>query len=326
MDTTTRRVAVALGALPLLLTAACAPGGPPDAGPGEPAITVEHGLGTAELAAPPERVVTLSLGDTDLALALGVTPVAMEAFWGSDSGVAPWQEDALAGAAVTVLRPDADGAVPIEQVAAAEPDLILATGLYTVDEQYGRLSQIAPTVAYRNGPLRDTWQESATAAGAALGRAEEAGELVAALEARLADTAAGHPEFDGATFTFSQAHEPGALSVMRSTDDVTAVLLAELGLVMSEEAGELPGSEFSVRVGFEELEAIDADVALVNFYAEDLRDDLEGNTVFRRLPVVEGGGYIPLTNEEFAPLRAATVLSVPEALDVMVPKLEDAVG
>ncbi|MFC7330175.1 ABC transporter substrate-binding protein [Marinactinospora rubrisoli] len=152
MDTRTRRATSALGALavlPLLATAACAPGGAQqDGGSGPAAITVEHALGTVELAAPPERVVTLSPADTDLALALGVTPVAMAAFWGTDSGIAPWQEKALSGGDPAILRPDADGAIPIEQVAAAEPDVILATGLYTIDGQYERLDQIAPTLAY----------------------------------------------------------------------------------------------------------------------------------------------------------------------------------
>ncbi|MFC7330174.1 hypothetical protein [Marinactinospora rubrisoli] len=174
--------------------------------------------------------------------------------------------------------------------------------------------------------MRDSWQRIATSGGAALGRPEEAAELVADLETRLSEAVREHPRFAGRTYTFSQAHEAGALSVMRTPDDVTAALLEELGLTMSERATGLAGSEFSVRVGFEELEVVDADVALVNFYAEDLRDDLENNAVFQRLPVVRNGGYVPLTNEEFAPLRASTVLSIPVALDVMVPKLEEAVG
>ncbi|WP_242640298.1 hypothetical protein [Rhodococcoides fascians] len=66
-------------------------------------------------------------------LALGVVPVAMPTFdgpqYGSEGGILPWDAKALedlGGETPTPLTGDGTGAVPVEQFAAAAPDLIFA--------------------------------------------------------------------------------------------------------------------------------------------------------------------------------------------------------
>src|SRR5690554_3147776 len=92
-------------------------------------VTIEHAFGETVIEAEPQRVVTWGWGSTDAAIALGVVPVAIpfQAYGGDENGVLPWIAEALEemGAETPTVLPDSAEA-PVEAIAAAEPDLILA--------------------------------------------------------------------------------------------------------------------------------------------------------------------------------------------------------
>lgn len=101
--------------------------------------TVKHAMGTSEVPCTPKRVVTLGQGQTDSALALGVTPVGVVEPWTDD-----WYEylpDEVEQAEVvgTELEPD------LEEIASLKPDVILGSKLRH-EAIHDQLSQIAPTV------------------------------------------------------------------------------------------------------------------------------------------------------------------------------------
>jgi iron complex transport system substrate-binding protein len=103
-----------------------------DSGPAGPApagdvpVEIEHALGTTTIDEAPERVVALGPADLDAALALGVEVVGT-ASTGSGEGVTPWSADADGERAYEVLDVTGDALqVDLEEVAALEPDLILA--------------------------------------------------------------------------------------------------------------------------------------------------------------------------------------------------------
>ncbi len=79
VDDATRRQILG-GAGLLLFTAACGrdapPGGVPAATDGFP-VTIDHALGTTTIPRAPERVVALGDQDADIAVALGMRPVAI---------------------------------------------------------------------------------------------------------------------------------------------------------------------------------------------------------------------------------------------------------
>ena len=56
-------------------------------------VTIEHKFGSTTIPAPPKRVVTV--GDEDIAVALGITPVGIVRNTSYDSGLAPWLEDRI---------------------------------------------------------------------------------------------------------------------------------------------------------------------------------------------------------------------------------------
>src|SRR3712207_62184 len=108
----------------------------------EPA-EVAHAFGTTQVPADPERVVTWGWGSADAAIALGVVPVAIptQTYGGDEQGVLPWIRERLEkdGKDLPTILPDAEEA-PVEAIAAARPDLILAPYPGLTEAEYAQLS------------------------------------------------------------------------------------------------------------------------------------------------------------------------------------------
>jgi len=155
--------------------------------------TVGHFGGSTEIPTRPQRVVVISTGQLDAALALGVVPVGSTR--GDKAGLVPaylakafpQQAAGLAAMADVGLRTSPN----LEAVAAARPDLILANKAGG-EELYPKLSQIAPTVLTEGTGVN--WKQDLLLVGHALGTAGAAQRLLdtfhsdaAALGARLGD-------------------------------------------------------------------------------------------------------------------------------------------
>ena len=140
---------------------------------------MEHAFGATEIAAEPERVVTVGLTEQDTVLALGVAPVGVTEWYGEQPYATwPWAQDELGDATPEVLS-QADG-LQIERIAALEPDLILGLNAGLDDTTYAQLSEIAPTVADAEGAegYFSPWRDQTLMIGQALGKEAEAQALV----------------------------------------------------------------------------------------------------------------------------------------------------
>lgn len=331
-----RRTLAALGAAlaALTLSSACAgpvappapAGGPPEGFP----VTIEHRLGSAVIPAAPTRVVALGVPDIDAALALGVPPVGATAAPFGAGGVWAWDADALdtgAGTGGTTLLPAPGGNLSMEQVAALEPDLILAHSFAGIDSVYPRLAEIAPTVADAKGVLEDGWQDETLAVGRALGRAAQAQRLVDGVEQRIGDTAREHPGLRGARYAVGWAREPGSLTVAGNPGDATAELLGRLGLRLDDAVVALPrqggggGGTGAASLAFEQLGALDSDLLLVAANTPELKAGLESSPLFRRLAVVQQGRYQSIGPDAVSALRVPTVRNIGWVLDQIEPTL-----
>ncbi|MGH3813934.1 MAG: iron-siderophore ABC transporter substrate-binding protein [Pseudonocardiaceae bacterium] len=310
----------AAGAATLGLTA-CGGGGnstaqAPSGSAGFP-ITVAGKEGTATIPAPPQRVIALGLQrDAETVLALGVPPIAMPENPNAPTGIMPWTE-----AALTDPRPDllniTDG-LPFEKIVALQPDLILATDNYELAEVYARLAQIAPTVSYLEGVNSDTWQQRAELIGKVLGRGEQATKVIADTENKVTQATADNPAFAGKTFSLSNAFGGEIYTVL--ADDASAVFLEQLGLRLSPKVKALPESTPGrARLSLESLGALDADVMIVTSQTDEDRNIVESSPLFAQLNAVKNGTYIPMDFLVSVAMAFPSPLSIPYALDGMVP-------
>lgn len=285
------------------------------------------GCGTAEPAAPgSSRVVALGQGaDADALIALGIVPVGMSAGYQTD--VYPWTAQALGGRPVKLLK-TTDG-VPIEEIAALEPDLVVATTYYGLDQFRGPLERIATVLGPATTADEETWQKTTLRVGEAVGRAEQARTLVKDTEGVVATTRAAHPAWHGRTFTFGPVIPGQELYTVSTTADASAALLSELGLALAPAVVALPESEIPGRakVSLENIGVLDADVLLlVHFGGDQVRAEFEQQPLFRQIPAVQRGSSVAVDPTVALALAFPSVLNIPYGVERIAPQLDGALN
>lgn len=199
----------------------------------------------------PTRVVALSEPTLDAALALGVTPVGTITGRGQ-STVPHYLADLASDIPVLggVAQPD------YEAIADAEPDLILVDGtsINNNPEAMQVLGQIAPTVS--TGYAGGDWRANLALVAAALGREDEADDLVADYEAKVAQ--AGTELAAYADDTFSVVRWQGGSASLVLEELPAGVALSDLGL-QRPPSQDRRGRGHSEPVSLENLAQIDAD-------------------------------------------------------------------
>lgn len=294
-------------------------------------VTIESALGDAVIESAPENVVTIGWGSADTAIALGTTPVGVEAAtWGGDEDLYfPWVREAIEEKgddlpATFNVYPEID----VEAVLELAPDLILAPQSGISEDEFATLSEIAPVVAYPDAAWRTTWDEQIEIIGKALGKSDEAADLITGIEDDIAEAAAEHPEFADVSFAYVYTAEPGALSLYQAGDS-RVDLISGLGLTMDETVAEVPLTEgsFSSTVGLERADLLDnVDVLFTWFNDEENQKLIEAQPLFAQIPAFQSGAYVPSVDNQLGMASSMiTPLSVPWALDKYIPFIEDAV-
>jgi iron complex transport system substrate-binding protein len=153
-----------------------ADGSSPAAGAATRPVTTA--FGQVQVPEQPQRVLALGESALDNALALGVRPVGALAARGG-TGVPAYLADLAGDVPVVGTVSETD----LEAVVEADPDLIL-TSAGTTREKYDALAAIAPTVVPQAG--FGAWRAETAVFAAALGRAPQAEQVLAALDARAA--------------------------------------------------------------------------------------------------------------------------------------------
>lgn len=279
-------------------------------------VSLEHAFGSTTIPEQPQRVVTVGFNDADFALAVGVQPVGVRENIGDyDYVQRPWAQEELARGPAPQLLSGAD--IPIEQVAALQPDLILGVYSFMDRATYDALSQIAPTVAQptEDGTNPATWDEQTRITGQATGRTAEAEQVIADTQAKFDEVAQANPEFAGKALKLGFYIQGTPYDM--GTDDLRAQLFQGLGFEVR------PDSQ---TLSLEEQGRLDTDVLAV---LGRPRAEAEADPVFRAIPAVEQGRvvYLGAFDTEFtAALGYSSPLSLPFAIDDVAPELADAVA
>jgi len=277
-------------------------------------VTLVGKEGTTTINTEPQRVIALGFQrDTDTSLALGVTPIAITENSIFPDGIAPWVKSELMGTKPEMLN--TDEGIPFEKVASLRPDLILSTDDYDLANNYSRLTQIAPTLSYLEGPASDTWQQRTTLIGKALGRSEQAQKIITDVEAQIAQAAQANPAFAGKTFSRSYVYQGEVRAILRGDPGVT--IIEQLGLKLSPEFAALPEADTPGRgvVSLENLDVLEADVMLISYPTADDRSFLESKQVFQQLDAVKNGRYVRQEQLDSAALGFPSARSIPWGLD-----------
>ncbi|XVU29832.1 ABC transporter substrate-binding protein [Actinoplanes sp. CA-054009] len=285
-------------------------------------VSLTHKLGTAEIKAAPQRIVALSDADLDALLMLGVQPVGVAESSGPD-GITEWAKPLLTSKP-TVLTAG-DTGFDVEKIAALAPDLILAGGDYYIDDEYAKLSKLAPTTAYETtGAFEDPWQTTLKQVAKAIGQDAKADPIIADVEGKIAKAKTDHPELAGKEFTLSQMWEAGSIGVLRSDKDAGVKMLNDFGMKLAPAVAALKGEDFAVQLSLEKVGVLDADTTLIYYAEPSLQPTLEGNTLFKNLASVKRKSYVALTGPQFSSLRTPTPLSVQYIITDVLPTIATA--
>jgi iron complex transport system substrate-binding protein len=162
--------------------------------------------------------------------------------------------------------------------------------------------------------------------GTALGLADEAEELIAEADDRVAEIAAAHPEFADLTFAYTSMGAD-ALYLYLPTDP-RVQLIEDLGFTVAPSVEELAagaeGSTFYAELSLEKAPEIDADV-IVGFADGLAADEVTALPAYGQVPAIQRDSAVLIDDEGFgAAVSSISVLSLPYALDRLVDQLATA--
>lgn len=285
-------------------------------------LTIEHKFGTTVIPQQPERVATVDYAGADNVLALGFQPLTARAWYGPyENQLWPWAQ-ALATDDPSVLRGDLN----FEQIAATNPDIILALRSGISAEDYEKLSLIAPVVAVPpgRGDYDLNWIEQAELAGLALGRSTEAAAQIAAIQSQVKATVAAHPEWQGKTFVM-MTYWDGSVGLYSAADS-SVKFVSSLGLSIHPTVVEMskPG-EFYMNISEEIVPELDADV--VFWWAPADSPEIQGLAARKTMRAVTEGReiFLALDSQANGAIGHGSLLSQPEAIRLITALVEAAI-
>ncbi len=292
--------------------------------------TLKHALGTIEVVENPENVVAIAWGNPDVPLALGIVPTGVsEANFGprDKNGLLPWTAEAFEELdAKPNVFSDTDG-WDYEAISDANPDVILAAYSGLTEEDYDRLSEIAPVMAYPNMPWATTWREETIQNAKALNKEKEGQELVDEVDALIAEKLKDYPELEGKSTAFLWLSEDDLGTFYAYTTlDPRANFLNDLGLTTPESIQSLAtDTDFSVTISAENADQLsDVDI-IITYGDESLIEALKKDGRYANIPAVQNEAIVLLdNNDKLAAASTPTVLSIPYCIDDYLAALHEA--
>ncbi|MEW1719573.1 iron-siderophore ABC transporter substrate-binding protein [Streptomyces sp. NPDC093109] len=229
-------------------------------GAGAGTHTVKTAMGDVEVTNFPQRVVVLDTDSLDSAVTLGIAPVGATTV----ADKAPFAAYLPADKTKDIKAVGVIATPNLEAINALKPDLILSSKVRD-EKNYTSLSAIAPTVLTEStgGP----WRANFTVHADALGKADEAKEVVSAYEAhvkRVTDALGGAAKAQQTKFGFVRFLE-GADTRLYLNDTFVGSLFKDL------QVGRPANQDkdgFSLDVSPERIDQADADVIYYSTYGD----------------------------------------------------------
>ncbi|MCA2215605.1 iron-siderophore ABC transporter substrate-binding protein [Jidongwangia harbinensis] len=292
-------------------------------------VTIAHKYGSTTIEKAPTRVVTLGLSDHDAVLALGVVPVGVVDWFGERPyGNWPWVKDRWGGTPPQIVGERDE--YQTEKIIALKPDLIVAQYSGMTQAQYTTLSKVAPVVAQiKEFPdYAAPWKDMSLVIGRALGQEPAMTKLLGDIDKRFADVRAQHAAWAGKTAAVTDASEPGTYAAFAKSDP-KAQLLADMGFKLAPAVDAAAGKETAAVLSAERLDILDVDQLVVLTGDGTVEPRVRADKAFAALNVAKNNRvvFVPYMEPPIgAALSFVTVLSVPYAIDQLVPMLAKTSG
>lgn len=295
-------------------------------------IEIKHAFGTTTIDKKPERVATIAWANHDVALALGVVPVGFSAanygIKDIKTGILPWTQEKLdeLGEKNPNVYQDTDG-LDFEAIADSQPDVILAAYSGITEEEYKKLSEIAPVVAYQDQPWVTSWREQVKYDSMGMGMEKEGEQLIKDTEKTIADAAAKHPEIKGKKAAFGMFNTTDLSKFYIYTPaDPRGEMLTDLGMEYPEKIKEQvkDNSSFYLELSAENADVLDDTEMLIVYGDDKTLATLQKDPILGKVPAIKNGNVIVV--EDNTPLAASgtpSPLSIQYTIDEYVTKISD---
>ncbi|MBY5696403.1 ABC transporter substrate-binding protein [Rhizobium leguminosarum] len=228
---------------------------------------------TVEVPAQPKRIASISYFADDVALALGIKPVA------STYMTAGREPDFLLGLTSGMKQIGQRAKPNLELLSEAKPDLIIAIRRYTVGNA-AQLQNIAPYVAYNMELLEESYSETA-ALSMLLGKSERGEQLNVDFRKHLAEYAAKAPKDVHPRFLIMWG---GATPFAFHTENTSASIVAAIG-GDNIPGPKSPGGEFGIDLSLETMLEKDPEVIFIYDSGPDRAH--ESNPIWSQLSAVK---------------------------------------
>ncbi|MFI9506272.1 ABC transporter substrate-binding protein [Nocardia sp. NPDC052566] len=307
-------VAAVAGALTLGV-AACGSSGDDTGSGGEP-VTISHARGSTTVNGTPKKVVTLGNQWMDSALALGVTPVGyIDNVGVATQSMPAWEPETLKSAKAL----NTSGNIA-EQVAALEPDLILADGFIADQKTYDELSKVAPVLPALGKEAVTPWQDQVTTLGKVLRKQDEASKVIANVDKKTEALIQANPGIKGKTFVSTWLASAAQLMVLTDPNDGSSKIFTQLGMTIPKNLTDLPANQGRLALSPERVDELKADLLLAG-YSPGFDEKYRQLPGYNDLPAVRKGSVVFLNRQEISAVNQPTALSVPYILDKITPAI-----
>jgi iron complex transport system substrate-binding protein len=296
-------------------------------------VTIEHVYGKTIIEKQPTRVATVSWVNDDVAIALGVVPVGVpkNEWGGNDQGSTPWKDAALEdlGAGfgsdkAPVQYSEADG-INFTEIAKLTPDVILAAYSGLTEEDYKKLSEIAPVVAHPELAYGTSWQDSTSIIGKALGKDAEATKLISDTEATIEEKVAKYPQIKGKSFIYGNLEPAKGDGVnVYTANDNRPRFLSEIGMKLAPvvEDNSKGSKEFFILWSAEKANELESDVFVTWVPDASTADAIKSDPLLSQIPAIKNGALVADSDNTLTlSISAASPLSLPWSLDTFLPQL-----
>ncbi len=225
-------------------------------------LTLESPYGETVIEERPTRIATVGANAqaAELVIALGGIPVTAA---GLGFNKSPWLVDIVGDRIETVFETESWDEYPLETLAAAQPDVIVAFG-YDLTDHFDELSAIAPVVTSAEpwtGYFSNPWQDNITILGEALDLPSAAAQVIDDYDAYTENVREEHPEFDDKTLSYTVwfGSERG-LSYQSLPDSIISDVFSQIGFRLADGADEFTELQ---TVSDELIAEIDADALII---------------------------------------------------------------